>query len=165
MKKKFLIPLIAILVISSVCFILLTDFSKYEVQYIKVQSVYDEYDEFPHIYTIASTAELEQYREENPALFEYTHDSTDSISLANVVVKYTDAFFNERYLVIVALWEPSGSNKHKVTKIEKDGNIKINRLIPPQGNAAIAVWHLLIELDNDFQPEEFFTTITDVKSR
>jgi hypothetical protein len=163
MKKKVFIPLIAVLIIAAVVAMVYSvpTIDRYEVQYIRVQYYDTEYAEFPLTDVISSMEELEQFREENAELFENKHDSSCSISLYNAVQKYTDEFFADSYLVVVALWEGSGSNRHKVREVDSDGSIRIDRLLPQIGAHDIATWRLLIELDRDFKPEEFSVTITD----
>ncbi|MCL2565043.1 MAG: S-layer homology domain-containing protein [Defluviitaleaceae bacterium] len=69
--------------------------------------------------------------------------------------KYTAEFFSQGYLVVVALTENSGSNRHRVERIEDSGDIIITRLLPGIGTMDMAGWDIIIELNNDFKPDSF----------
>jgi len=73
----------------------------------------------------------------------------------NVIAKYTDNYFTDNFLVIVLLEENSGSNRHKVESVDRDGNIVIQQLIPEIGTSDMATWNIIIELDNSFKLEQF----------
>jgi len=74
---------------------------------------------------------------------------------ANVITRYTDAYFADNILVIVVLAEPSGSNRHAVESIDSNGTIGIKQLIPEIGTSDMAMWHILIPLDKRFQSTQF----------
>jgi len=73
----------------------------------------------------------------------------------NAISKYTDSYFTDNFLVIVCLIEPSGSNRHKVERINPNGNIIIKQLIPEIGTADMATWLIIIELNNSFKLERY----------
>ncbi|MCL2722274.1 MAG: hypothetical protein FWD47_13175 [Treponema sp.] len=73
----------------------------------------------------------------------------------NAISKYTDSFFTNNFLVIICLNEPSGSNRHKVEKIDSNGDIIIKQLIPEIGTADMATWLIFIELKNSFKLERY----------
>jgi hypothetical protein len=73
----------------------------------------------------------------------------------NTTQKYSDDYFADNFLVIVGLWEPSGSIRHEVRWIDEDGNIVINRLVPEMGTTDIGSWGIIIELNNNFKFEQF----------
>ena len=75
--------------------------------------------------------------------------------------QYTDDFFMRRYLVIVSLEEPSGSIRHRVERVEENGDIVIVRLVPEIGTADMAGWDIIIELDKAFTPDIFNIVIID----
>ncbi len=64
--------------------------------------------------------------------------------------------------MIVELWEPSGSIRHKVERIDENGNIIINRLMPEIGTTDIGQWSIIIELNNNFKFEKFKTVFVDI---
>ena len=54
--------------------------------------------------------------------------------------------------------ENSGSNRHKVEKIDENGNIYIKRLVPGSGYAGTAdikAWSIIIEIDKSKKLEEY----------
>jgi len=82
----------------------------------------------------------------------------------NTIEKYTDDYFADNFLVIVELWEPSGSIRHKVEKIAKNGDIVINRLLPRiYFTDDMGDWSIIIELNNNFKVEQFQTVFVDVR--
>jgi len=74
---------------------------------------------------------------------------------ADAIQTYTDAFFDENYLVILRLMEGSGSVRHTVERIEENGDIIISRTRPEIGTADMAEWHLLIGISRVYQPPRF----------
>ncbi|MDR2583834.1 MAG: hypothetical protein LBC75_10170 [Fibromonadaceae bacterium] len=80
----------------------------------------------------------------------------------NTIEKYTDDYFADGFLVIVELWEPSSSIRHKVEKIDKNGDIVINRLVP-RLHVIDDMWNwgIIIELNNHFKVELFQTVFFD----
>lgn len=107
----------------------------------------------PIIKIVSSKTELERiYREEyDLSAYPYLDQNTE---FANAVKSYSESYFENNFLLLVSLEESSGSIRHDVEKIEADGTITINRLIPEVGTDDMAYWIILIELDNDFNPEE-----------
>ncbi len=82
----------------------------------------------------------------------------------NTIEKYTDDYFTDNFLVIVELWEPSGSIRHKVEKIDKNGDIVINRLVPRiYFTDDMGDWSIIIELNNGSKVEQFQTVFVDVR--
>ena len=74
---------------------------------------------------------------------------------ADAVQAYTDAYFDENYLVILRLMEGSGSVRHTVERIEENGDIIISRTRPEIGTADMAEWHILIGISRVYQPPRF----------
>ena len=74
---------------------------------------------------------------------------------AESFAKYTDAFFASSYLVIISIAESSGSIRHEVESVDKDGNITIKRIVPEIGTADMAHWYIIIELARGYQPNSF----------
>ena len=75
---------------------------------------------------------------------------------------YSDDFFEENYIVVVSLWEPSGSIRHRVESIDENGNIVISRLLPEIGTDDIGEWSIIIGLSNDVKIEQFKAVFVDV---
>ena len=68
---------------------------------------------------------------------------------------YTEDFFEENYLVLISHSEPSGSIIHSVESVRQNGEIRISRTIPGIRTDDSPVWLFIIELSNDYIPEEF----------
>ncbi|MDR2583833.1 MAG: hypothetical protein LBC75_10165 [Fibromonadaceae bacterium] len=76
---------------------------------------------------------------------------------------YSDDFFEENYIVVVSLWEPSGSIRHRVERIDENGDIVISRLLPEIGTDDIGEWSIIIGLSNDVKIKQFKAVFVDVK--
>lgn len=66
------------------------------------------------------------------------------------ISRYDDEFFAENALIIITLDESSGSVRHNVKKVIKEGNeisIAIERKVPELGTADMAEWNIYIELN------------------
>jgi len=87
-----------------------------------------------------------------------------SNSFLESIGKYSDDFFKSKYLVIVIFQEISGSIRHEVKRVDKNGVISIDRLVPGEGRAMtadMAEWHVVIELDNKNKFEKASAKIND----
>lgn len=130
-------------------------------QYIYTPGPYDT--TYPKTVVIRSRQELMAYYEaqkDTYALQRRENYGTDStIGFLDACDRYDDAYFENRFLVLVLLQEPSISNRHRASSVVKDDagmlNIRITSLIPEAGDCAMAQWHLFIEpaagvqLEND----------------
>jgi hypothetical protein len=66
------------------------------------------------------------------------------------ISRYDDEFFAKNALIIITLDESSGSVRHNVKKVIKEGNeisIAIERKVPELGTADMAEWNIYIELN------------------
>lgn len=66
------------------------------------------------------------------------------------ISRYDDEFFAENALIIITLDESSGSVRHNVKKVIKEGNeisIAIESKVPELGTADMAEWNIYIELN------------------
>jgi len=112
----------------------------------------------PGTTVISSKNEIEQYYE-NQEIEQYYGKQ----EIKNTIEKYPDDYFADNFLVIVERWEQSGSITHKVERIDENGDIIINRLIPsPFLTDDIGHWSIIIELNNKFKLEQFQTVFVDV---
>jgi len=68
---------------------------------------------------------------------------------APVIEKYTDDYFINNFLVIVPKLENSGSIRHKVGKVEGNGNIYIERIVPEITEDDMANWYIVIPQKNE----------------
>jgi len=117
----------------------------FDVQYLRIG-----YGPKQPIYTVISSVnELNQYINNNG------NGSYLTDEYSNATKKYTNQFFNDNFLIIVFLEEPSGSNRHKVEKIETNGDIVITQIIPEIGTADMATWIIFIELKNSSKLEQY----------
>ena len=82
---------------------------------------------------------------------------TSNNSFKIATKKYDDAFFEKKLLAVVFLKEGSGSVEHKVTSVVKTSekiDINIKRKSPQIGDAMVAYWYIIIELEKEKVPED-----------
>ena len=131
-------------------------FTDMNVIYIRTDG-YVEDAIYPIIVKITSLAELLEYYEMNKEIYNLSEPNSE---FQIVFDMYTEAFFASHYIVIVLLEEESGSIGHHVKGINTDGNIIINRSAHHGADTAdMAQWHIIIELDRTFMPEQFRAVI------
>ncbi|MDR2577312.1 MAG: hypothetical protein LBC70_00675 [Chitinispirillales bacterium] len=133
-------------------------------QYVRAEYFYsDEWPPSIPITIIPSRSELEEhYEQHRRRVFNGRGDLLPDENFLNAIKGYTDDYFADNYLVIVGLTEGSGSIRHEVEKICKNGEIVINRLIPEIGTADMASWSIIIERNNCFQVEQFHVTLVSI---
>ncbi|GBU22855.1 hypothetical protein R80B4_02767 [Fibrobacteres bacterium R8-0-B4] len=132
-------------------------------QYIRTDNF--DYDrESPDIAIISSRGSLNSYYEANRRMTwdGYGNVLPDEYFLRSIE-KYSDDYFADSSLVIVRLLATSGSIRHKVESVGENGDIVIDRLLPGEGTADIAIWHILIEIGNNSKAEQYRTVIVDVQ--
>jgi hypothetical protein len=124
-----------------------TDFN---VQYVAVNYLPENYS--PNIAkVISSKNELEQY-------LNSSRGEHGNMALESAIKKYTDDYFANNYLVIVGIWEGSGSIRHKVESIDENGDIVISRSSPEILTMDIGKWNIIIELSNEVKVEKYKAT-------
>jgi len=74
---------------------------------------------------------------------------------------HTDAFFAERFLVLIYFMEGSGSIRHRVDAVWENGDIHMTRTLPEIQTADMGYWHVIIELGNDSMPGQFQLIVQD----
>jgi len=126
------------------------------VQYIRNYGHYKDIQN-PIISIISAKSELEQYYE---TYVKSIFNSNAGLFLEKTKI-YSDDFFANNYLVVIFLEESSGSITHKVEKIDENGDVTINRLIPQIGTCDMAEWNIIIELDKSFNPHQFSVVLID----
>ena len=131
----------------------------YEVQYIRTDN-FGDYTSSPSVTVISSRSELEQYGAYPGAVRSGMYNS-NAERFINAIQKYTDVFFQSKYLVIVSVVETSGSISHNVESIAENGNIIIRRSVPEIGTSDMAQWEIIIELDASFKPGQFSAVFND----
>ncbi len=139
----------------------LTDFDKdlrthvnFSAQYIRTGG-YHETEQYPQVRIIESKRELNDYYTKYRDYYQL--DRAEELNFFEAIKRYDDTYFRERFLLMVLLEEPSGSNRHRVEEIYlQDDRVTVNisRLIPEWCDDDMALWHLLIE-------PEIGTRITD----
>ena len=111
--------------------------------------------EYPTVTIIFSRAELEQYYNDYEDLYDFSRHQHSQTGFIDAIERYSDAFFANSFLVLVLLEETSGSNRHRVERIDDNGDIRITCLVPELGTADMAQWHIIIELDKAEKMEQF----------
>jgi len=122
-------------------------------QYIRTDG-YVESGRYPVTTVISSQNDLEQYCE----LYQDTYNLTKFREAINV---YSNEFFADNFLIIVMLQEGSGSIRHRVKRIESNGDIVICRLLPYLLTADMAAWNIIIEVNNDYGIGQFQVRLMD----
>ncbi|MCL2047139.1 MAG: copper amine oxidase N-terminal domain-containing protein [Defluviitaleaceae bacterium] len=71
--------------------------------------------------------------------------------------RYTEEFFADKFLIIAAFREPSGSNRIEFEDVRCNGDISITRTVVPieYRTPDVGNWVLYITVDNRFIPSEF----------
>ena len=118
-----------------------------DVQYIRVGSGFGPRN--PTYTVISSVNELNQFSNN------LNNNSFWETEYRNVIANYSNVYFADNFLVMVQLEENSGSNRHKVERIDRNGDIIIEQLIPEIGTADMATWNIIIELNNSLKREQF----------
>jgi len=126
------------------------------VQYIRRFGHYKEIQQ-PIISVISARSELNQYYETHVKCIYGYNDG----QFKEATKIYSNDFFANNFLVIVLLEEGSGSISHKVERIDRNGDIVINRFIPEVGTCDMAEWNIVIELNNDFKLEQYRVVLVD----
>ena len=127
---------------------------------------YVEGADYPVVTVIYSESDLEQYFKDFESRYDfYSRPGSKSgagVGFMDAIEDYTDAFFSGKYVVFVLLEETSGSIRHEVEAIAENGDIVIRRLVP-SGAATddMAQWHVIIELENNFDPDQFNVLFVD----
>ena len=139
----------------------------FDVQYIRTRYIYDHekpYPPSPEIILVSSRNELEQYYEENRArIYDGQGNWLQDENFLNAIEQYSDDYFANNFLAIVKLEEPSGSIRHRVESVDKDGNIVINRLLPIGLTWDMAAWSIIIAINNNFRLDQYHLTLVDVQ--
>lgn len=115
----------------------------FEVQYIR--NLNKNKTEYPDIRIIRSVAEMEAYFDE----FKCDSSIVYYEPFQNACAKYTEAYFENRIVVMVLLEESSGSVSHEVNgvRVNEEGKteISITGSSPMFQTADMAYWHIFIE--------------------
>ena len=149
-----------------------------KVQYIRTDEHSDSGGvKYPVITVVSSKTELDRYYNNNkdiyylgPNYLRFRERDPDlnyadeyfALGFIEAIENYSDTFFADNFLVLVLLEEGSGSIRHKVERIDKNGDIAISRLIP-EGDCTgdMAEWHIIIERGKDTLPKQFRVVFTD----
>ena len=104
---------------------------------------------------IRSREELENYYETNKTVYglerkEQVYSDT-TIGFLDACDKYDETFFEEHDLIFAVLEEGSGSIRHEVANILRNGEngaweVGIKTITPEAGTCDMAQWHIMIEL-------------------
>lgn len=118
----------------------------FDAQYIRAFGAYEENAEYPAATVISSRDELDGYYEKklNGPIDSDEVSSNRYGFLKRAVDKYSDDYFVENSLIIISLFESSGSTRHSVESVSDNGDIVIRRFIGMTDD--IGVWDILIGL-------------------
>jgi len=125
-----------------------------------IRTTWRQIDDGPVVTVIDSIGGLLLYLTQNDAM-SVESVNYSSVEIDDAVARYTGDFFAGNYLVVVTISETSGSNRHEVAHVGGDGEIVIDRIIPEIGTMDMALWHILIEMDNGFKPSGFSVTFIE----
>ena len=113
-----------------------------------VQGTWTSVIEYPVVTVISSGLELEQYHDDYEDLYDFSRYMYSTNGFMDAIERYTDTFFANSFLVFVLLEETSGFIRHRVERIEENGDIVITRLTSDGPiTADMAQWHIIIELE------------------
>jgi hypothetical protein len=136
------------------------------VQYIRTEYFSDAEYPNPAIITVVSSKNSlqEYYEKQKKRVYGSSGNLLPDSDLLEAIEKYSDDYFTGNFLVIVGLVEGSGSIRHKVERIDENGNIIIKRLLPEMGTADMAAWSIIIELGNSAKGEQFKAVLVDERA-
>ena len=135
------------------------------VQYIRTQ-YFNDNSFHKSITIVTSTNELEQYYEKHKLrVFDGQGNLIPHEQFLDAIEKYTEKYFTENVLLIVGLIENSGSVRHKVEKIDENGNIFIMRLSPEMGTTDMASWSIIIELNKNLLLKKYQVILGNVMKK
>jgi len=138
----------------------LSDGSKVPLNVHYIRTQYFGYPPSARITIVSSANELEQYYEENRMrIYDGYGNLMADESFWGVIEQYFNNYFADNSLLIVGLTENSGSNRHKVERIDENGDIVIKRLLPEIGTDDMAAWCIVIELKNSYKKEQYRAVI------
>ncbi|MBQ4061473.1 MAG: hypothetical protein IJD14_01290 [Christensenellaceae bacterium] len=117
----------------------------------KTQDLY-----YPKARLIRFKEELDFYYRDNCTVYDL--EARDEVlsdsakSYLTICENYDEDFFIDNQILLIAVKEGSGSNRHEVTDVILDGDpgqstVTIKRLYAQDGTADEAVWHIFIEID------------------
>lgn len=113
---------------------------------------YNSSKEYPIITIVKSQKDLKEHEAKVKGLtvskLSYVNGNKENNEVD--LNKYNDEFFNNKSLIVITLDESSGSVRHNVKSVVKEGNninIAIERKAPEFGTADMAEWNIYIELN------------------
>ena len=120
--------------------------------------------EYPVVTIISSGLELEQYHNDYEDKYDFLRHQHSTNGFMDAIERYSDAFFADSFLVLVLLEETSGFIRHRVERIDENGDIVITRLVSDGPiTADMAQWHIIIELEKttDLQAKNYNVVFLD----
>ena len=140
----------------------------FDAQYIRSDILETETPAIPEVISTREQLEfffelaIEQSRERAGFDIDIYSDITNPhCSISEAIEKYSNEFFRHNYLVIINLIESSGSIRHEVERVNNWGTIVINRIRPGTRTRPgmvtndMAKWHIIVELDNSLNRDNF----------
>ncbi len=137
---------------------------EFSAQYIRTDG-YDEKRSYPAATLITSADELKAYYDAYKGSFDLESRQSDGAdtNFYDAMQKYGSAYFKNNCLALVVLEEPSGSNRHKVVRVDSDADklkISIERIVAMIGTDDMAQWHIIIELPLTAAEKELRVSLT-----
>lgn len=132
----------------------------FDAQYIRTGG-YEDTIRYPVVQVITSREALQTYYESSKELYALDGFSTEDPGFWGACSKYDDAYFRDRFLLMVLTQAGSGSTRFQVDSLEMtdDGQltVAIHTEMPEIGTADMAQWHILIEPEAGIPaPDEVF---------
>lgn len=115
----------------------------YSARFVDTDGEYDA-AEFPQVIFIRERSELDRYLADNSSRIYPEHIK----ELTNAFAEYDNDWFRSNQLIMVLMYEPSGSITHKITELT-DSYVKIRRILPYSQTDDEAEWHVLIGVSKD----------------
>ncbi|MCL2591818.1 MAG: hypothetical protein FWD82_00510 [Defluviitaleaceae bacterium] len=181
LKKIILILTVAITIVITTTTLLGCDYScptdiNFNSQYIRTDWIEQSWDVWPLPNTVVRISNIEELNEYIGSYSDWEDFGWWDMYGTPIIPPYfntlqttfTENFFLEKQFIIVRVGEGSGSNRHRVTRITQYGEIFINRILPGRGmygTADVAVWSIIIELPQAFNPDNFTITFSTKSTR
>ncbi len=135
----------------------------FNAQYIRT-GAYAEVS-YPIVAVLKSKNNLDDYYNNNKTVFNLERKSIEAgytgqtIGFLDAVDNYNEDFFENNFLILIVLEEPSGSITHKINKtfITTDDKcrIEIETACPDFCSDDMEYWHILIEISKENAPKNY----------
>ena len=138
-------------------------------QYIRTGVATDDRDYSVEVVIPSLSALYDFYQNNKTSVVLWTSEARyydTTVGFIDAVEKYDEAFFEHSALIIVLKGEPTGSNRHRVSKVSNVGgvlHVSIDRLMPEMGTSDWADWLIIAEVPQALMGgDEVRVTYSDV---